>query len=220
MTNIIKRMISTIEAGLFEYVEEKEKKNPIAMLNQYLREAKKETEKAAKLLERQQILKQEFERELREARRLEEKRNRQAEVAAQAGEMELESFARREAEVYKERAERLQESIEAVQEQLITLEKKAEEMKHKLKDMNVRRLELMGRENVARVQHSMNKLLDDTHETARPFGRFEELEIYIDNLENKVNRRYETSLMDVRLAELERRAKQLENNTQQEQSVL
>ncbi|WP_203364525.1 PspA/IM30 family protein [Bacillus sp. REN10] len=214
MENIFKRMIRTVEAGLFEYVEEKEKKNPIAMLNQYLREAKKETEKAVKLLERQQLLKQEFERELREARRLEEKRNRQAAVAAEAGETELAAFARREADVYKERAERLQESIDIVNEQLITLESKAEEMKHKLKDMNVRRLELMGRENVARAQYSMNKLIDDTNEASRPFGRFEELEIYIDNLENKVNRRYETSLMDARLADLERQARQTEKSAQ------
>ncbi|WP_338752803.1 PspA/IM30 family protein [Bacillus sp. FJAT-52991] len=220
MTNIFTKFRRVVEAGLFEFVEEKEKKNPIAMLNQYLREAQKETEKAVKLLERQQLLKQELERELRNARHLEERRSRQAIVAGQAGEEELETFAKHEAEVYKERVVRLEESIDLVQQQLITLESKAEEMKHKLKDMNVRRLELMGRENVARAHHSMNKLLDDTNETNRPFGRFEELEIYIDNLENKVNRRYETSVMDVRLAELERQARQVEKSAQLDQNVL
>ncbi|KZN98536.1 PspA/IM30 family protein [Pseudobacillus badius] len=214
MTSIFTKMKRTIEAELFDFVEQKEQKNPIAMLNQYLREAQRETEKTMKLLERQQLLKNEFERERREALRMQDKRLKQAALAAEAGEESLEEFARKEADVYKERADRLQQSELIVSEQIIKLEEKTEEMKHKLKDMNVRRLELMGRENAARAHHSMNKVLNEESGDHYPFGRFEELEQYIDNLEGKVNRKYEMSLMDARLAELERQSYKKEKHTQ------
>ncbi|OCA80915.1 PspA/IM30 family protein [Pseudobacillus wudalianchiensis] len=214
MTGIFTKIKRTIEAELFDIVEQKEQKNPIAMLNQYLREAQKETDKTIKLLERQQLLKKEFERECQDAVRMRDKRLKQAQLAAEAGEEQLEEFAMREAEVYKERAARLQHSITIVDEQIIKLESKTEEMKHKLKDMNVRRLELMGRENAARAHYSMSKVLNEDLND-HPFGRFEELEQYIDELEGKVNKKYETSLMDARLAELERQFYREEKNTQQ-----
>ncbi|KAB7704764.1 PspA/IM30 family protein [Bacillus aerolatus] len=214
MTGIFTKIKRTVEAELFDIVEKKEQKNPIAMLNQYLREAQKETEKVVKLLERQQLLKKEFESEWQEAVRLQEKRSKQAVLAAEAGETELEEFAVREADVYKERAVRLEQSVAIVGEQIMKLESKAEEMKHKLKDMNVRRLELMGRENAARAHYSMSKVLDESSEANRPFGRFEELEQYIDELEGKVNKRYESSLMDARLAELERQFQLKEKSAQ------
>ncbi|KMY52765.1 modulator protein [Bacillus sp. FJAT-27231] len=215
MTGIFTKIKRTIEAELFDIVEQKEQKNPIAMLNQYLREAQKETDKTIKLLERQQLLKKEFEREYQDAVRMRDKRLKQAQLAAEAGEEQLEEFAMREAEVYKERAARLQHSITIADEQIIKLESKTEEMKHKLKDMNVRRLELMGRENAARAHYSMSKVLNEDLNDHHPFGRFEELEQYIDELEGKVNKKYETSLMDARLAELERQFYREEKNTQQ-----
>ncbi|MEK4027125.1 PspA/IM30 family protein [Pseudobacillus sp. FSL P4-0506] len=215
MTGIFAKIKRTVEAELFDIVEKKEQKNPIAMLNQYLREAQKETEKAMKLLERQQLLKKEFEREWQDAVRMQDKRLKQAALAAEAGEKQLEEFAVREAEIYKERAARLQHSVSIADEQIIKLERQTEEMKHKLKDMNVRRLELMGRENAARAHYSMSKVLDEGSGNNHPFGRFEELEQYIDELEGKASKKYETTLMDARLAELERQFYQQEKNTQQ-----
>lgn len=215
MTGIFTKMKRTIEAELFDIVEKKEQKNPIAILNQYLREAQKETEKSVKLLERQKLLKKEFEREWQDAIRMQDKRSKQAVIAAEAGETQLEEFAVREADLYKERAVRLQQSVAIADEQIMKLESKTEEMKHKLKDMNVRRLELMGRENAARAHYSMGKVLNEGSPDNYPFGRFEELEQYIDELEGKVNKKYEASLMDARLAELERQFSQGEKNTQQ-----
>ena len=45
-------------------------------------------------------------------------------------------------------------------EQLEILEKKHREMKMKLKEMQIKRLELMGRENVIKVTKKMNQVLD------------------------------------------------------------
>lgn len=203
MSGIFSKVRSAVEAELFEFVEVKEKKNPLALLNQYVREAEKETAKVTKLIQRQQLLQKEFQREWVQADEQARKRSRQASLAAAAGELELQEFAEHEAKVYRDRADRLQHSIDIAQEQLVSLEKKGEDMQHKLKDMQVRRLQLMGRENVVRANNSLNKLIDSA-ESEKPFGRFEELEEYIDRLEGRLQERYESSLMEERLAQLER----------------
>ena len=58
--------IQILNTGRFHTVlDKKENKNPIAMLNQYIREAEKQTESVGKLLERQSKLKGELEKELK-----------------------------------------------------------------------------------------------------------------------------------------------------------
>ena len=151
MANLFSRIKNTVLADLHEALDHKEQKNPIALLNQYLRECEQETEKVRKLLERQYRLKDEFTREYRQAVDLSAKRKHQAEIASQAGETELYQFAANEQEQYEARATRLKEIMEQANGQLVELEQKYEEMKHKLKDMNIRRLELMGRENITRA---------------------------------------------------------------------
>ena len=93
MTNLFTRIKNTITADLHEALDQKEKKNPIALLNEYLRQCEQETEKVRKLLERQYTLKEEFTKEHVQAVELAEKRKRQSEIASQAGEMELYQFA-------------------------------------------------------------------------------------------------------------------------------
>ena len=203
MTNLFTRIKNTIKADLNEVMDKKENQNPIALLNQYLRECEQETEKVKKLVERQYQLKDEFERELVEAAELAEKRKHQAGVASKAGETELYQFASAEHQHYSDRAERLRVSLKHVHGQLEELEGKYEEMKHKLKDMYIRRMELMGRENVTRANHQINKVLDSTTYSDKPYSRFQEIENYLDRLEDKVNRSFHRSTIDARVAQLE-----------------
>ena len=74
MANLFTRIKNTILADLHNVLDEKEQKNPIALLNQYLRECEQETEKVRKLLERQYKLKDEFTREYQNAVSLAAKR--------------------------------------------------------------------------------------------------------------------------------------------------
>ena len=53
MANLFSRIKNTVLADLHEALDHKEQKNPIALLNQYLRECEQETEKVRKLLEKQ-----------------------------------------------------------------------------------------------------------------------------------------------------------------------
>ncbi|MDQ0200593.1 PspA/IM30 family protein [Neobacillus ginsengisoli] len=207
MTNLFTRIKNTITADLHEALDQKERQNPIGLLNQYLRQSEQETEKVRKLLERQYTLKDEFTREQLHAAELANKRKRQAEIASQAGEIELYQFAAVEHQQYEERAERISVSLEQIKVQLEELERKYAEMKHKLKDMHIRRMELMGRENVARVNHRMNQVLDANHYSGKAISSFKEIENYLDRLEQQVNSSFYRSTIDARIAQLEKEPK-------------
>ncbi|MEH7383424.1 PspA/IM30 family protein [Bacillus sp. JJ1533] len=213
MANLLTRIKDTILADFHGILDEKEKKNPIALLNQYLRQCEAEVEKVRKLVERQHSLKDQFAREHREAAALAEKRKYQAGVAQQAGETELYDFAVQEQTAYEERAANLQEALQNAGAELIGLEKKYEEMKHKLKDMNIKRMELMGRENIARANHRMNQVLDTNADTNKASRTFEEMESYLDRLENQVNSSYHRNTIDARIAQLEKEVKNEETHS-------
>ena len=204
MANLFSRIKNTVLADLHDALDHKEQKNPIALLNQYLRECEQETEKVRKLLERQYRLKDEFTREYRQAVDLSAKRKHQAEIASQAGETELYQFAANEQEQYEARATRLKEIMEQASGQLVELEQKYEDMKHKLKDMNIRRLELMGRENITRAQHKMNQVLDNQSYSSESYSKFQEIDSYLDRLEHQVNSSYYRNTIDSRIAQLEK----------------
>ncbi|MEC3884428.1 PspA/IM30 family protein [Halobacillus sp. HZG1] len=202
MANLFTRLKDSITADLHEALDQKEQKNPIAMLNQYLRESEKETEKVRQLVERQYRLKDEFSREFQKAQDMADKRRRQAEVAEKAGESNMYEFALKEQQEYEARAERLQASRRDSIEQLEALERKYEEMKHKLKDMHLKRMELMGRENTARAHHRMNRVMEDTAD--KPYSRFSAIDRYIEDLEYKVNSAYYHNTFDSKMAHLEK----------------
>ncbi|MFB5198240.1 PspA/IM30 family protein [Neobacillus sp. KR4-4] len=207
MTNLFTRIKNTITADLHEALDQKDKKNPIALLNQYLRQCEQETEKVRKLLERQYTLKDEFTREYQQAAQLAEKRKYQADVASKAGETELYQFASSEFEQYADRATRLSVSLEQVKGQLVDLERKYEEMKHKIKDMHLRRMELMGRENVTRANHQINQVLDANTYSDKSYSKFKEIENYLDRLEHQVNSSFYRNTFDARIAQLEKEMK-------------
>jgi len=207
MTNLFTRIKNTIAADLHEVIDQKEKQNPIALLNQYLRQCEQETEKVRKLVERQYTLRDEFTREYHKASELAEKRKHQAEIASKAGETELYQFASAEYSQYEDRAKRLRSSLEQVTAQLGDLERKYQEMKHKLKDMHIRRMELMGRENLTRANHQINKVLESNTYSEQSSSRFKEIENYLDRLEHQVNSSYYRSTIDARIAQLEKEMK-------------
>ena len=207
MTNLFTRLKNTIKADLHEALDQKENKNPISMLNQYLRECEQETEKVRKLLERQYILKDEFTREYHQAAELANKRKHQAEVATRAGETELSDFATAEYQQYTDRTKRIERSLEQVGGQIGDLERKYEEMKHKLKDMHLRRMELMGRENVTRANHRINQVLDSHTYSDQSYSKFKEIENYLERLEHQVNSSFYRNTIDARIAQLEKEMK-------------
>nr|WP_106784548.1 PspA/IM30 family protein [Lysinibacillus timonensis] len=199
MTNLFNRFKYQIQADLHEFFDKKESKNPIAMLNQYIREAEKQTEQTGKLLQRQVELKNKLQRELDEATKMLEKRTVQLTLATESNEADLIAFAKQEVETYTIRQTTLLTSIETAKVQVYELESKYETMKHKIKDMKVRQLQLMGKENVVRAHYKMDHVIETNNET-----NFNDISAYIDHLSNKIDKKYEMTMLESRLAQLEK----------------
>ncbi|WP_251552514.1 PspA/IM30 family protein [Neobacillus muris] len=212
MTNLFSRMKDVIMADLNEALNQKEKQDPIALLNQYLRQCEQETKKVGKLVERQARLKEEFTKEYALAVELAEKRQHQAEIASKAGETELFEFASNEQQLFAERASRIKEALGQAAEQLSDLERKHGDMKQKLKDMQLRRMELMGRENVARANLRINQMTESQEFTdSQPYSKFKDIENYLDRLEQKITNSFHQSTIDERIAKIE---KEIQNSDQ------
>ena len=201
MNSLWNRFKYSIEADLHSIFDKKESKNPIAMLNQYIREAEKQTDSIGKLLERQGKLKSEMQKELTEAEKMADKRRSQLELAQVAGEEDLIAFAEEEIAAYDTRAAELSESIAETAYELIALERKFEEMKHKVKDMKVRQLQLMGKENVTRAHRRMDQVISPENADSN-MASVSEMKKYIENLGGKIEREFETSSMERRLEAL------------------
>jgi lia operon protein LiaH len=80
-------------------------------------------------------------------------------------------------------------------------------MKHKLKDMQLRRMELMGRENVTRANHQINQVLDANTYSDKSYSKFKDIENYLDRLEHQVNSSFYRNTIDARVAQLEKEMK-------------
>lgn len=202
LQNIFTRIKNSISADLHQFMDKKEEKNPIAALNNYLRQSEQEKEKVRKLLERHYKLQKEFTNEYVLAVEQAEKRQKQADIAKRANEEDLYHYAMKEFEEYDRRAKRMKASRENTADQIEQLEEKYKEMSHKLKDMHLKRMELMGRENVARTNQEINRVLEGDGQNA--YNRFNELENFIDRIEKQVNRAYYESTFDQKIADLER----------------
>ncbi|MFJ5562297.1 PspA/IM30 family protein [Lysinibacillus xylanilyticus] len=199
--NLFQRFKYTVEADLHQLFDKKEQKNPIAMLNQYIREAEKQTEQTGKLLERQGQLKEKLEQEFKQNAELLAKREAQLKLATTSGEQDLIDFASDEVAAYTSRNNILQASIEASTREYFELERKFETMKHKIKDMKVRQLQLMGKENVTRAHHQMDGMIAKNNKT-----NFEDLESYIDKLAYQIDKDHEVTSFETRLAQLEKKS--------------
>lgn len=210
MTNIFTRIKDSISADLHQLLDQKEQKNPIAALNHYLRQSEQEKDKVKKLIDRQHRLKDEFSREYYQAQDMANRRLKQAEIAEKVGELDMHEFAMKEHAEYQLRADRMKQAREEAVEQLDLLEQKYEEMKHRLKDMHLRRMELMGRENIARANHQINRVIKET--SNEPYSRFAQLEQFIEGLEYKVNQAYYRSTFDSKIAKLEQELKENEKS--------
>ena len=203
MANLFTRIKDTISADFHEMLDQKEEKNPSAHVNQYIRECEQEVRKIKRLVEKQYMIKQDFTRELNQAKQMAAKRKRQADIAQEANEQELYKHALEEQQQFEARVNQLNDMHDKIINDLETLENKYVQMKHKLKDLYVKRMELKGRENVAKAHQGMNKVLQ-TELMEKSVSKFQELESYIERLENTVQSDYRLYTLDAKLAELEK----------------
>lgn len=205
MTNIFTRIKDSVLADLHDLVDQKEQKNPIAHVNQYIRECEQEVKKIKRLVEKQYDIKFEINRELDQAKMMLEKRKRQYQLAEEMQETDLANEAKIELDEYEARVEQLTTMRDKSIKDLEILETKYIQMKQRLKDLHIKRLEFESRANIAKTKQGMNKVLE-TELVSKSFSKFAELESYIERIENKIERDYRSQTLDARFHELEKRA--------------
>ena len=212
MTNLFKRMKNSVEADLHDLIDKQEERNPISRLNLFLRQSEREVEKVQQLIQRQYRLKEEMNRELTIAKEMAEKRKHQAQIAKEAGSVnELYEFAIKEQAVYEERKTKIEHLLVQIELDLKQLEEKFALMKQKLKDMHIKRLELMGRENIAKVHHKMDEIMESSIGAVESDGQQTvELDDYMVQIENRVKSNCYKATIDTRIAEIEKDLKRKE----------
>ncbi|MEW9502248.1 PspA/IM30 family protein [Jeotgalibacillus marinus] len=204
MTNLLTRLTNTIKSDFSKETDHKDSKHPIAVLNHYLSECEKEVDKVGQIVERQRMLKLEFTKELQSAKSMVQKREEHVRLAEEAGESELAALARHELTHYQSRKERLELSVVEVTNQLQGLEKKHGDMKQKLKDMYIKRLEAMGRENVVRANENANRVLADDDQSIEE-KRFSDIERHLQQIETGEVNRQEEQTIDQQITQLQKR---------------
>lgn len=197
--NLLERLKYTFKADLgLTQTEE----NPVTRLNQYVHDAEAQTNEAKSLLMRHRQLKQMIEEQLVQATTLLEKRQQQCALAEQTGEEDLITFAHAETTVYTNRVTMLQQSAEEAATTIIRLEQKYEAMKHKIEEMKIRQLQLMGYENNIRAERQMDAMLHP--ENNQNISTKEEMEQYLDLLQTPTEKPIEaSSSLEERLIALE-----------------
>lgn len=197
--NLLERLKYTFKADLgLTQTEE----NPVTRLNQYVHDAEAQTNEAKSLLMRHRQLKQMIEEQLVQATTLLEKRQQQCALAEQTGEEDLITFAHAETTVYTNRVTMLQQSAEQAATTIIRLEQKYEAMKHKIEEMKILQLQLMGYENNIRAERQMEAMLHP--ENNQNISTKEEMEQYLDLLQTPTEKPIEaSSSLEERLIALE-----------------
>ncbi|WP_163539966.1 PspA/IM30 family protein [Gracilibacillus sp. YIM 98692] len=204
MSHLLTRIKDSVMADLHDLMDQKEEKNPIAHVNQYIRDCEHEVKKIKRLVEKQYHIKQDMSRELSQAKMMVEKRNRHKLLAEEMQEVELAGEAQQELEQFEQRVQQLTRMHDQSIKDLEALEAKYVQMKQKLKDLYVKRLELRSRENIARTKQGINKVLE-TELVSKSASKFAELENYIERIEQRVYTDHRLHTLDARFAELEKK---------------
>lgn len=201
MSTLWMKMKETMDTEMQSWQERKERSNPAESLQYCIKQAERETEKTGVLVARQRQLVDTFTKEHEEAAAMLEKRTYQAEVVKEKGNDDFYAYALREKEEYESRTEKLAAMKKETEQQLEQIEAKYENMKHRVKDMYIKRLELMGKENVYRVNYKSQKVYNEKENAAA--DQFSDMERYLDGLAHWEQDDVDKRSFDERVARLE-----------------
>lgn len=173
---IFKR-IKTITAaevnGVLDRVED-----PIAMLNQYVREMEQEIEKGQRAFARQIFIEKKQQALIIQTEELVRKRNSQARLAIEHGEDSMAKLALKEKLTHEKQLSAYREQLVAVQLQTKNLQEKLSELTGKYNELQHKRLLLSSRANVA---HSIKQV----QQTSNSFSA-ENIKIGVNRVEDRI----------------------------------
>lgn len=171
---IFKRVRDITVASIHEMLDKVE--DPIAMLNQYLRDLESEISKAELAVSRQVAIEKKWKALVEEFEQRAEKRSRQAELAINHGDENIARQAIEDKQFSEAKAQEYHALYENTKEQVATLLGQLKELKDKFYELRNKKFHLVSRANVAKAVKDINQALVtiDTESAAKGFTRIEE----------------------------------------------
>ncbi len=172
--SIFKRVRDITVASINEILDKVE--DPVAMLNQYLRDMESEIQKAEVAVARQDALEKKWKGLVEEMEDRAKKRDRQARLAVDVGDDRVARQALADKEYCQVKIGEYQAQYETAKEQKRSLSEQLQELKDKYYELRSKKYALVARANVASAKKQMNVAISsiDTDSAARGFARIEE----------------------------------------------
>jgi phage shock protein A len=172
--SIFKRVENITMATLHEVLDRVE--DPVAMLNQYMRDMESEISRAEVSIARQVAMEKKWSLLMGETQERMEKRSRQAELAVDMGEEEVARRALEDKQMCEVKIEEYRNNHQMAKQQTSMLREQLQELKEKFYEMRNKKAALLARANVARTSRQMNVVMNsiDTESAAKGFARMEE----------------------------------------------
>lgn len=171
---IFKRVRDITVASIHEMLDRVE--DPVAMLNQYLRDLESEISKAELAVSRQVAIEKKWKALVEEFEQRAAKRCRQAELALDHGDENIARQAIEDKQFAEVKAAEYRALYERSKEQVAVLLGQLKELKDKFYELRNKKFHLVSRANVANAVKDINQALVsiDTESAAKGFARIEE----------------------------------------------
>lgn len=201
---VLKRMRDIFVANVHEGLNQLEK--PVVMLNQYLRDMEEEINHAKQAIIKQKTIAKNFERQKDDAVHMTDKRQKQAELALDAGEEQLARRALMEKKQHEAHIEHYQTLHEKAEQQVRDLKDQLNELEEKFQTLKNKKQALVARANAARTKEMMSISMNKTHaeSTVREFQRLEdrimEMEVKAKTLYEHGGQSSEASMVELEYA--------------------
>lgn len=154
---IFKRLRDLTLSNVYALIEKAE--DPIKMTDQYLRDMQEDLEDAEKAVAAQIALEKKFKQLYEEQAALVQKRDEQANIAAQAKNIELARRALEEKKASEQKAAEYKASYDQNKAAAERLREKLDEMRKQYNEMKNKRETLVARANAAKAQAEINKAM-------------------------------------------------------------
>lgn len=171
---MIKRVRDILSASINDILDKIE--DPIAMLNQYMRDMESEMTKAEEAVARQAVLEKKWQHLIEEMETRANKRQRQARLAVENGDDDIARQALADKEFCEQKIAEYRTQLDDTKAQKRELLEQLLELKDKYAEMRHKKWRLIARVNVAEAMKQMNVAMSsvDTESAAKGFSRIEE----------------------------------------------
>ncbi|MGZ9584210.1 PspA/IM30 family protein [Paenibacillus marinisediminis] len=154
---LFKRLRDVTMSNLYALIEKAE--DPVKLTDQYLRDMQEDLEEAEKAVAQQIAIEKRFKMQLEEQEALVKRREEQAMLAVEAGNVELARRALEEKKAAEQKVQEFRTGYDQNHTAANNLRSKLDEMRKQYTDMKNKRETLVARFNAAKAQNDINKAM-------------------------------------------------------------